>query len=186
MKALDRFLQRWRFRVAERQLPDGVRLLDIGCHEGELLQRLGDRAGSSTGIDPALGSDCSLGQHELLAGGYPERRPSTPPLGAATLLAVVEHLTEDQLTATGHALAEDVEPNGVIVVTVPAPIVDRIVDVLAKLRLIDGMDLDAHHAFDVRRLPVVWSDAGLDLVVRKRFQLGLNNLFVFRVRNRSG
>jgi hypothetical protein len=48
-----------------------------------------------------------------------------------------------------------------------------------RLRILHGMDADAHHAFDVDALPRLWSPAGLVLIERHKFQLGLNNLLVF-------
>ena len=41
MKAVDRFLQSWRERKARAWLKPGMRVLDVGCHQGEFLQRLG-------------------------------------------------------------------------------------------------------------------------------------------------
>ena len=41
MRVVDRVLQDWRARVARRWIPPQARVLDIGCHQGEFLRRLG-------------------------------------------------------------------------------------------------------------------------------------------------
>jgi hypothetical protein len=61
--------------------------------------------------------------------------------------------------------------------------VDTILGVLGRLRMIDGMSLDEHYGFDPGRTEAVFAPPAFRLAVRRRFQLGLNNLFVFE---RSG
>jgi ubiquinone/menaquinone biosynthesis C-methylase UbiE len=48
----EQLLRRWRERIARPWIPSGANVLDIGCHQGELLARLGDAIGPSVGIDP--------------------------------------------------------------------------------------------------------------------------------------
>lgn len=179
MKPLDRFIQRGRFRAVARHIPNGARILDVGSHEGELFDWLGDRIEPSVGVEVNQDGDRDHGPHHILAGEYPARRPSSPPYGAATLLAVVEHLDDDEVVATSQALVSDLEPGAPVIVTVPSPIVDRILAVLIKLRILDGMEADQHHGFEVEGLEAAWKAAGLRLVEHRRFQLFLNNLFVF-------
>jgi hypothetical protein len=62
---------------------------------------------------------------------------------------------------------------------VPTQAVDRWVDVLVRFRLADGMSLEQHHGFDPGVLPGEFARHQFSLLVWKRFQLGLNNLFVF-------
>lgn len=178
MKQVDRVLQRWRFRMVRRNLPPASSVLDIGAHQGELFAYLGDRIGPSVGIEPSLERDVQIGEHRLLAGGFPDRSPAGP-FDAATLLAVVEHMTDDQIDQVAKSLAELVRPGGSIIVTVPSPAVDKILDVLIALRVLDGMEAEEHHGFDVDVLASRWEACGLELRKRCRFQLGLNNLFVF-------
>src|SRR5262249_12302748 len=72
------------------------------------------------------------------------------------------------------------QPGGRVIVTVPAPLVDSIVDLMRCLRLADGMSLEEHHGFDPTTTPEVFARHGLELEHVSRFQLGLNYLFVFR------
>jgi hypothetical protein len=71
------------------------------------------------------------------------------------------------------------KPNGRLIITVPSPMVDHVLKVLKFLRLIDGMSLEEHHGFEVHQTTAIFPAKDFRLVKRKRFQLGLNNLFVF-------
>jgi hypothetical protein len=58
--------------------------------------------------------------------------------------------------------------------------VDHILAALCGLRLADGMSLEQHDGFDPRTTPEFFVPSGFVLEYRRRFQLGLNHLFVFR------
>jgi hypothetical protein len=58
--------------------------------------------------------------------------------------------------------------------------VDHILTVLKTLRVIDGMSLEEHHGYDVNHTASIFAPPRFALDVHRRFQLGLNNLFVFR------
>jgi len=45
--------------------------------------------------------------------------------------------------------------------------------------LIDGMSLEEHHGYEVSQTTKIFSPPDFRLVLHRRFQLGLNHLFVF-------
>jgi len=184
VRALDRFLQRRRAAVAERWIPSGARLLDVGCYDHTLLARVRGRVARATGIDPAA-TPRREGNLEIVRGRVPGE-PRLPAAGfdCVSALAVVEHVGDPQ--AFAREIFRLLAPGGRAVLTAPHPLVDRILDALILLRLADGMDAQAHHGFDVGRLVPVFQAAGFSLVARRRFQLGLNHLFVFAKPAASG
>lgn len=93
------------------------------------------------------------------------------------MLAVLEHIPARE--ALARECARVLRPGGRVVITVPKPAVDRILAVLLSLRLIHGMSLEQHEGYDVRRTSPIFEAAGLRLLRRRTFQLGLNCLFVF-------
>ncbi len=181
MKRADRWLQQWRIAKALPFLTPGARVLDIGCGEGELLRQVARLADGSIGVDPTLSHTAHRGAFRLVRGVFPDDvPPDGGPFDAITMLAVLEHLPEaghESLAAGAHRL---LKPNGRVIITVPAPAVDHILTVLKTLRIIDGMSLEEHHGYDVNATGRIFAPPRFALEVRRRFQLGLNNLFVFR------
>ncbi len=180
MKMLDRFLQWWRIAEARPYIAKGARVLDVGCGDGALFRQI-PGLGPSVGIDPVLASsrkhvECAV----LLKGYFPDVLPAPEPFDAITLLAVLEHMPDEQLRNLSRNCSEHLKPGGYLLVTVPSPAVDVILSALKTLRMIDGMALGEHHCFDVHKTPACLEGHGLSLVRKKKFQLGLNNLFVFR------
>src|SRR5262245_47825991 len=94
MRFLDRALSWWRCRMASPWVPAGADVLDIGCHQGEFLRRLGARLGAGVGFDP-LALTAGGERYRLVAA--PFTAPSDLPPGsfdAAVLLATLEHIRD--------------------------------------------------------------------------------------------
>jgi SAM-dependent methyltransferase len=178
LKPLDRLLQRWRFRKAATFVRAGDRILDVGCADGALFRYLGERLGEGVGVDPSLRRDVVRGRYRLLAQPFPGAL-SGESFDVITMLAVLEHLPPDALRDTPHACATVLRPGGRVVITVPSPTVDRILHWLERLRLIRGIGLHEHHGFNPATTQRLFSQPNFRLLGHRRFQLGLNNLFVF-------
>jgi SAM-dependent methyltransferase len=137
------------------------------------------RIEAGVGVDPDLDRAFSVGRARIVPGHFPEAVSDEPPFDVITMLAVLEHIPPPQQAALAAACASALKPGGRVIITVPSPVVDRILPVLRSLRLIDGMSLEEHYGFDARRLPEVFQTSGFKLLRHRRFQLGLNHLFVF-------
>lgn len=177
MRFGDCFIQQWRMRVAKKWVPAGSRILDVGCFQGEFLECLGGSISPSVGIDPLIKRD-SLGQHEIFQISLDENLPFPEhTFDVVSLLAVIEHI-EDKAVVAREA-KRLLRSGGRVVITVPSPFVDIILEILIFLRLVDGMSLEEHHDFSPDTLLEIFIAEGFSLHARKKFQLGLNNLFVF-------
>jgi SAM-dependent methyltransferase len=175
---LDRFLQSWRIRKAAAELPRSSRLLDIGTHDGAMFRITG---ATGVGIDPELIETPSLPGVTMVEGFFPNDLPPLPDeqFNAATALAVFEHIPEDELANWSKALAGLLAPGGRVVITVPAPFVDRILHLLIGLHLIAGIEAHQHHGFQPADLETVFAAPQWRRHKHQRFQLGLNHLYVF-------
>jgi 2-polyprenyl-3-methyl-5-hydroxy-6-metoxy-1,4-benzoquinol methylase len=161
-------------------VPAGSRLLDVGCNDGALFAWLGSRVREGVGID-AHAPQCSRLAHvQLIRGSFPDDLPALEPFDVITMLAVLEHVPVHRQHAIAGACAELLRPGGLTLITSPAPVADVFLDVMRRLRLIHGMDLDQHYGFDPRHVPGLFGAASLELLLAQRFELGLNHLFVFR------
>ena len=176
MKWLDQVLRNWRIRKALPHTAPAERLLDVGCGDGELLRQL-DRNGM--GIDPRLGKLVDVPGVQFVRGNFPDDLPVTGPFDAITMLAVLEHVPEPAKPAWPSACHRLLAVDGRVVLTVPSPRIDAILAVLRFFRLVDGMALEEHHGFNPSVVKPLFESAGFRLAIHKKFQLGLNNLFVF-------
>lgn len=178
MKWLDRFLQRWRIRVALRELPRGARVLDIGTYDGTLFRLAGAQG---VGIDPELAESEAIPGVTMVKGFFPADMPPTPDgsFDAAAALAVVEHVHDDELSVWASTLARLLTPAGKLIITVPSPAVDKILHVLIRLHLAAGMEAHQHHGFEPSSLDGVFAAPSWRRTKHRTFQLGLNNLYVF-------
>jgi len=184
VKHLDRFLQRWRIRKVRPFIKQGAEVLDIGSADG-VLARYVPGLGHYAGMDPDLRRDEALERGELIKGRFPTDLPEPRRFDCSTMLAVLKHIpAADQVTLAGEC-AKHLRPGGLLLITTPSPAVDIILDILKLFHVVDGMSLDQHYGFKPSETPDIFAAAGLELVKAARFQLGLNNLFVFKQPGKS-
>lgn len=157
-------------------------VLDIGCGDGYLLARV--EGEKRVGIDPSLKGESFADGVHLLPATFPSSMGKAVELGPYNViysLAVFEHLTESDFLLARSMLPRLLSPGGRLIISVPHPFVDHILDVLLFMRLIDGQAVEEHHGFDARRIVELASEQ-LKLIKKTVFQLGLNNLYVFEKR----
>ena len=79
-------------------VPQGSRVLDIGCRDGRLFRELGGRLNEGYGIDPDLDGVVTGSGYQLVPGWFPAEMPAdTGTFDAITMLALFEHISpEDQ------------------------------------------------------------------------------------------
>jgi SAM-dependent methyltransferase len=178
LRALDRYLRDVRIAKARPFIEDGDVILDVGCGDGTLLERLGGTISYGYGVDPTLERGRVADGYALYPGRFPEAVPEVE-CDAIVMLAVLEHVPREAQPALARACERMLRPGGRVIVTVPSPRVDDILAVLGRLRLVRGMSLEEHYGFDPADTEATFAPPRFRLLCRRRFQLGLNNLFVF-------
>ena len=180
MTIIDSILQLWRIRTASKHLAGNLRLIDIGAHKGELFEYLGDRIIQGYGIEPTLDKPLTQNSYSIVPGSVPEIKPLEKNWDAITMLAVIEHIKKSYHNEIADYCYEHLKPGGIVVITVPIPSADKILNLLKWCRLIDGMSLEEHMQFLPEETFDIFKPPSFELVAREQFQLGYNQLFVFK------
>ncbi|OUR99347.1 hypothetical protein A9Q86_12290 [Flavobacteriales bacterium 33_180_T64] len=154
--------------------------MDIGCFDGYLFETLHSKPiQPSIGLDPLLKTVTTKGKHTLIPGKFPENVPENSEIDCIVMLAVLEHIPREQQKMFNQDFFRVLNSSGRVIITVPSPFVDYILAALTKLRLIDGMSVDEHYGFKIDEVFSLLDKQKFKLVKHKKFQFGLNNLFVF-------
>lgn len=178
MKTLDRYLQNVRIKKARKFIRKQDAILDIGSVDGVMFEKWEKDISYSYGIDPILDKVIKTDFYTLIPGKFPEDIPEYLKFDAITMLAVLEHIPKEFQNIMSQDFYDLLKPKGRVIITVPSPQVDLILNVLQKLKLIDGMSLEEHYGFKPSDTETIFSK-GFKLIKKKKFQLGLNNLYVF-------
>jgi SAM-dependent methyltransferase len=186
MKTLDRWLRDRRIARTRPYIRRGDVVLDVGSGDGALLRQLSGYIGRGIGIEPTLDERQAGDGYELLPGRFPDDVPAGTACDVITMLAVLEHMPPDVQARLSDACAGLLRPGGRVVVTVPSPRVDAILHVLMRLRLVEGISVHEHYGYRPSDTPTLFPAPRFALLTHRRFQLGLNNLFVFECRGGGG
>ena len=182
MKSLDKIIRGWRVNVALQNQPKSMNnVFDIGCDDGFLLKKISSKTKRQDGVDPRLNTDNISEHSEIKKGFFPSvvgEHQMQGTYDAIFALAVFEHFSENDIRQSATVISRMLAPKGRLIITVPNPFVDKILDVLMFFGLIEGQAVEEHHGFDPEELLIYFSEA-LKLVKRERFQFGLNNIFIF-------
>ena len=180
MKKLDRYIQKLRIEKVVPHIPDGSKVLDVGCYEGELFEALVAKIEYGVGIDPLLEKPVFKEKFKLIPAEFPGGLPLSEKYDVITMLAVLEHFSDSLLKTISSTCYRLLNTKGLLIMTVPSGYVDHILVVLKSMKLIDGMSLEQHNHFDVSGIDSLFGEPEFQALHRERFQFGLNNLFVFQ------
>jgi 2-polyprenyl-3-methyl-5-hydroxy-6-metoxy-1,4-benzoquinol methylase len=179
MKALDKYLQKARIIKARKFIKKDDSVLDIGSVDGIMFDLWRGYISKGVGIDPTLTKKIETDQYTLYPGYFPQDLPKGEQFNAITLLAVLEHIPTNQQKQLAIDCFNYLKPKGKLIISVPSPQVDQILAILLKLKLIEGMSLEEHYGYKPSDTNTLFSAPHFKLFHKEKFQLGLNNLFVF-------
>jgi len=179
VKWFDKYLQKVRLKKAGKFLKEGSVVLDIGSDDG-ILFKTNPHIKFGIGIDPNIREDYFTEKYKLIKGCFPQSCPAGLSFDVIAMLAVLEHIPKNEQYAFAGECFNALKKDGIIIITVPSPRVDNILAVLKKLKIIDGMSLEEHFGFKPGDVKFIFDTQHFSLLHHKKFQFGLNNIFVFQ------
>ncbi len=149
--ALEGFLARQRVRLADRLIPERARsgrILDVGCGTSPLFL-MTTRFHEKYGLDKILDADARCRGQNIIIENHDMERKETLPYGdgffdVVTMLAVFEHIEPADLVSTLKEVNRVLKPEGVYILTTPAAWTDRLLKILAKLKLVSKEEIEEH------------------------------------------
>ena len=186
MKKFDTYLQNVRISKARQFVKQGDSVLDIGSHYGVMFEKFQGLISKGIGIDPSINTFVERKNYKLIPGYFPDVCPPNEKYDVITMLAVLEHIPTDKQKQLAKDCAMFLNKGGRVIITVPSPQVDLVLDILTTLKIIDGMASDEHHGFKHEHYGFkpkdtlnIFDPSDFKLLHNESFQFGLNNLFVF-------
>ena len=179
---IDRFLRARRARFVTSALPEGSRVLDVGCGlENWLIRTTSQWNETSLGIDPDL-EERYLDERGRRATVEEIAEAEPGGFDAVTSLAVIEHLPVDAVGAHLAAIAATLRPGGRLLLTTPTPRSKPLLEFLAfRLHLISAHEIRDHrHYWSRDELVELLGRLGWAEVEHRSFQIGCNQRVLAR------
>jgi ubiquinone/menaquinone biosynthesis C-methylase UbiE len=177
--AFDRFVAWCRFRAAAPHIRVRSTVCDLGCGAGApFLKYIESRLISGVGLDEHVGQsprDKISIVHADITGNL---SLESAQFDHVTMLAVLEHLAQP-----AHVLAEAyriLRPRGSLIMTWPSPVVDPLLEVLTRLKLVNNeLGFDQHQPrIPLEKLKAMLRTIGFTRFEAGKFEMGLNNWLV--------
>ncbi len=113
----------------------------------------------------------------LIPGYFPYDFEADTRFDVITMMAVIEHIPMKFHYDVTEACWRYLKPGGHIILTVQHQRVDKLLDLLKGIRVVEGFSMHEHYGFDPESLSNIFNR--WTLIERKRWGFGLNNLFIF-------
>ncbi len=176
---LDKLIRDLRFKKVIPLIGSGTTLLDVGCgYDANFLNLLSGRIKRGIGIDFSISRDLTFPSNLKLVEHNSHKLPlPSSSVDVATMLAVIEHIMTPLPLLS--EIKRVLRPHGKLVLTTPSPRAKYLLEILAKLHLINRKEiLDHKNYYHPRDLHNILKQTGLRDVELHKFELGLNTLII--------
>lgn len=176
---LESFLAQKRVAMAEELINDGLRagrILDIGCGSVPIFL-LSTRFAEKHGLDQIAQTQEVPGiKYQTTNAGREQGLPYAEEyFSVITMLAVIEHMEPGDVSFILKDIRRLLKPGGQIILTTPAAWSDKLLRMMAKMRLVSPEEINEHKdTFNRQKLRTLLETAGFDRIETGYFEMGLN------------
>lgn len=174
---LDKLIAWVRLRKIVSMVPNGAKILDLGCgHYGELLHLLERRISRGVGIDLSV-AKLNSRKIRLVEGKVDRKLPfADNSFDVVTAMALIEHV--DNPKTMLREIRRVLKPNGVVLITTPCKCGKLPLEIMSKLGLVSKDEIDDHKRYYTQgSLVKVMQNVGLKDLQVKHFGIMWLNLF---------
>lgn len=181
MRRLDKFIRYLRVSKVLSEIDESETVIDLGGYDFYLLSKCKGKYHLGILIDP-LAEDheenglISIKGDLFYAIDKLQLQPNS--VDVIFMLSVFEHLGNERNKIISEC-RKLLKKGGKIILTIPHPMVDYILLLLKFGKLIDGMSLEQHDGYNQSLIHLQLNTNNFIKLKHKKFQLGLNNLYVF-------
>jgi len=181
---LDRILSFTRFNKIKKYIPKNSVVCDLGCGYGKNLKKLKKMGLLKSGYGIDKNADETLKDNTIKYIKLDVTKNNLPlktnSVDNVIMLAVIEHLKEVDAHNLLLRINKILKKNGVLIISTPSPASKPILEFLSfKLRLISQKQIYDHKCYyDFNKLSCLLKGIGLKIIKAKKFQLGLNSIFL--------
>ncbi|MHC4212762.1 MAG: class I SAM-dependent methyltransferase [Planctomycetota bacterium] len=146
---LEGFLAKKRARMADKLIPEDLRtgrILDIGCGKIPFFL-INTKFEEKYGMDPVVDTsyceeNMKLERFDIVKNGVLDFESDF--FDVVVMLAVFEHVEPDKLAGHLEEVKRVLKPSGRLILTTPTPWVDKLLKVMARLRLVSPEEINEH------------------------------------------
>lgn len=163
---------------ARTYIDKGDVVLDVGCYTGEFLKKITGTISKGYGID-CLTENKTEDNLIFKKIGFKKRLPfKSRYFDKVVILAVLEHIKNKKDLAK--EIYRVLKKEGKVIITVPSPKADKLLEILVKLKIIDEIDFIKQHTTPAHSdVLTMFNNCEFKLLMHKKFQFGYNNIYIF-------
>jgi len=178
---VDKMIAGWRLSKVLGLIKKNDKVLDLGCgSQGYFLNFIKNKIKIGYGLDYDVENRTEgnlIFIKLILKNKLPKEVKSVDKI---VMLAVLEHLEIDSVGNLMNQFKNILNKKGQIILTTPTPMSKPLLEILAKLNIINRQEIADHKKYyDKKSMIKIAVENGFKLVSYKLFQMGLNSVVVF-------